>query len=78
MYSQGFMYPMLGTPSLEPHLIISEEHHMFVKKGKIMFKCAKRGPSTTLTCRPVLFNLFVIVEPLICFCVCQETPINKN
>jgi len=25
-----------------------------------------------------LFNPFVIVEPLLYFCVCHETPINKN
>ena len=28
--------------------------------------------------RSVFFNLFVIVEPLIYFCVCHGTPINKN
>ena len=26
----------------------------------------------------MFFNLFVIVEPLIYFCVCHGTPINKN
>jgi len=28
--------------------------------------------------KAVLFNLFVIVEPLIYFCVCHGTPISKN
>ena len=28
--------------------------------------------------KAVLFNLFVIVEPLIYFRVCPGTPINKN
>jgi len=32
----------------------------------------------SLPSRPVLFNLFVILEPLIYFCVCHGTPINKN
>ena len=29
-------------------------------------------------CRTVLFNLFVIVEPLMYFRVCHVTPTNKN
>ena len=33
---------------------------------------------TRVECRTVLFNLFVIAKPLIYFCVCHETPINKN
>ena len=33
---------------------------------------------TRVECRTVLFNLFVIAEPLMYFCVCHGTPTNKN
>ena len=33
---------------------------------------------TRVECRTVLFNLFVIVEPLMYFRVCEETPTNKT
>ena len=33
---------------------------------------------TRVECRTVLFNLFVIAEPLMCFRVCHGTPTNKN
>jgi len=47
------------------------------KFGKI---CAKIlcTPKNLLAPTPVLFNLFVIVEPLIYFRVCHGTPIKKN
>ena len=33
---------------------------------------------TRAECRTVLFNLFVIAEPLMYFCVCHGTSTNKN
>jgi len=43
--------------------------------GISVFSCSSISPST---CTAVLFNLFVIVEPLIYFRVCQGTSVNKN
>jgi len=34
-------------------------------------------PKREPTYRPVLFNIFVIIEPLIYFCVCHGTPLTK-
>ena len=36
------------------------------------------GIRTRVKCRTVLFNLFVIAEPLMYFRVCHGTPTNKN
>ena len=33
---------------------------------------------TRVECRTSLFNLFVIAEPLMYFCVCHGTPTNTN
>ena len=66
--------PRLATPDLLLLLYLLRLSLLFRTTLRLFFLDIR----TRVECRTVLFNLFVIVEPLMYFRVCHGTPTHKN